>query len=58
MSAVNSSSTGSIEAVNQILQMAQGAQMEQATKLMKLAVTMALQSASLPGVGENIDVTA
>ena len=52
------SPTNSAEALNQILQMAQNAQMNQNEKLMKLNVETALKSASLPGVGENVDITA
>lgn len=49
------SAVASAQALNQVLQEAQAAQTQHAEKLVKFAVT---QSVSLPGMGENIDVTA
>lgn len=55
---VENSTAASIQAVSQILESAQKAAMDQAEKMIKVAVTMAVESPSLEGMGENLDITA
>ncbi len=55
---VENIAASSIREVNQILKDAQKANLEQSEKLMKATVATVVKSASLEGVGQNVDITA
>ena len=60
MSSVTSTNGGaqSVEALNQVMEMAQKEQVDFAKKIIKANVEVAVSSASVEGVGDNIDLIA